>query len=42
MASASTMVSGLNGLLAVTAARVSTFGPSEVAFTPAASKSTVT
>ena len=42
VASASTMVSGLNRLLAVAAVRAWTSGPSELAFTPGASNSTVT
>ena len=42
VASASTMVSGLSGLLAAEDARLCTFGPSEEAVTPGALNRTVT
>ena len=42
VASPSTMVSGLNGLLAAAEARLSTVGPMEEAFTPGALNSTTT
>ncbi len=42
VASASTMVSGLSGLLAAADGRLCTFGPSELAVTPGALNRTVT